>query len=575
MTAFALLIAALLSFVSYELILYYQRKTTIQAAEFNLRLVSRIIEQDLLNLSSLARTWSTNSTTNALIADYFESEGANAKGAVDAYHSMQDDFRVNRSNNYVRRMIVTDFGEKFLQLDNAVSGSTPLTIHNIGRLNGLAGDEPEQWSRVATDPFSSASVIPLAMPIYGERGTVIGTVHLLAATSVITDKLKGYALPDDSLLLLALGRHRYRIDGDKIVPAAMAAESAAYTAEEPVDPLTELSVVRTADGERRIAVSYPAQDGVVLTQTLSNEQFVPKASIWTSILIGVSLLVIASSGIITLYLTRTISLPVEKLRKRIDKIAQGHFFIDKNIEWNSELGDVGRGINRLSQDILTLMDSRVADAKQKQELEYRMLQSQINPHFLYNTLNSIKWMATIQNATGIAEMTTSLSRLLRCVAKDNRRIVPLRDELSLLDDYFVIQQYRYGAKVSMERNVRDEGLLASLIPRFTLQPLVENAIFHGIEPKGRGRIAVTVERSGDFDVRITVEDDGVGMTGEQIGAIFAGGDPGTKGLFEHVGLRSVNDRLRLAFGDKYGLSVESEAGAYTRMRILIPVRHRE
>ena len=142
MTAFALLIAALLSFVSYELILYYQRKTTIQAAEFNLRLVSRIIEQDLLNLSSLARTWSTNSTTNALIADYFESEGANAKGAVDAYHSMQDDFRVNRSNNYVRRMIVTDFGEKFLQLDNAVSGSTPLTIHNIGRLNGLAGGEP-------------------------------------------------------------------------------------------------------------------------------------------------------------------------------------------------------------------------------------------------------------------------------------------------------------------------------------------------------------------------------------------------------------------------------------------------
>lgn len=91
--------------------------------------------------------------------------------------------------------------------------------------------------------------------------------------------------------------------------------------------------------------------------------------------------------------------------------------MDRNIEWNSELGDVGRGINRLSQDIVVLMESRVADVKQKQELEYRMLQNQISPHFLYNTLNSVKWMATIQNATGIAEMVTSLSRLLRSISR--------------------------------------------------------------------------------------------------------------------------------------------------------------
>src|SRR5690606_39201106 len=131
--------------------------------------------------------------------------------------------------------------------------------------------------------------------------------------------------------------------------------------------------------------------------------------------------------------------------KRMDKIAQGQFFVDKMIEWDNELGDVGRGINRLSQDIVALMETRLADEKQKQELEYRMLQSQINPHFLYNTLNSIKWMATIQNARGIAEMTTSLSRLLRNITKDIRKLVPLREELALLDDYFLIQKYRYGS----------------------------------------------------------------------------------------------------------------------------------
>ncbi|MFD2879599.1 sensor histidine kinase [Paenibacillus rhizoplanae] len=193
------------------------------------------------------------------------------------------------------------------------------------------------------------------------------------------------------------------------------------------------------------------------------------------------------------------------------------------------------------------MDSRLADEKQKQELEYRMLQNQINPHFLYNTLNSIKWMATIQNATGIAEMTTSLSRLLRSIAKDNRRLMPLKDELSLLEDYFLIQKYRYGSTVTMITEIEEEALLGGLIPRFTLQPLVENAIFHGIEPKGRGDIVVRVTKSGFTDLLITIEDNGVGMTAEQIATILTvPGDEAT-GMLENIGLRSVNERLQLAF----------------------------
>lgn len=145
--------------------------------------------------------------------------------------------------------------------------------------------------------------------------------------------------------------------------------------------MTKLSEISLEDEERTLAVSYVVRSGVELTQTIAGNQFAPKANIWIPIMFGVCLLVLVLSGIITLYLTRTISLPVEKLKKRIDKIAQGNFLLDRNIEWNSELGDVGRGINRLSQDIIALMDSRLADEKQKQELEYRMLQNQINPIF--------------------------------------------------------------------------------------------------------------------------------------------------------------------------------------------------
>lgn len=575
MTLFALLIATLLSFFSYELITYYQRKTTIQATEFNLQLVSHIIEQDLLNLSSLAMTCSTNSSTNTLLTDYFMSPKASGKDAVIVFNSMQENFRVNRSHSYVRRLIVTDNNGKFLQVDNSVSTSIPLTIHNIGQISGLNNENVEEWDQVIKDPLSTTNGIPFVLPIYGDGASRIGTVYLLANTSVITDKLKGYSLPENSRMLLTLGKHHYQLIGDKVVSITTPYEPVAYSSAKPVGPQTELSMIKLEDEESQIVVSYPVRSGVILSQTLSNDQFVPRTNIWIVVMLGVCLLVIVLSGIITVYLTRTISLPVEKLKKRIDKIAQGNFLLDRNIEWKSELGDVGRGINRLSQDIVALMDSRLADEKQKQELEYRMLQSQINPHFLYNTLNSIKWMATIQNATGIAEMTTSLSRLLRSIAKDNRRLMPLKDELSLLDDYFLIQKYRYGSTVSMVKKIDNEDLLSGLIPRFTLQPLVENAIFHGIEPKGRGDILITVTKSGFADILITIEDNGVGMQEEQISSILANPDDEAKGMFENVGLRSVNERLRLAFGENYGLSIESEMGRYTRMKILLPFLQKE
>ncbi|NMO96587.1 sensor histidine kinase [Paenibacillus lemnae] len=571
MTVFALAIASLLSFFSYELISYFQRKTTIQATEFNLQLVSHIIEQDLLNLSVLGMTSSTNSSTNRLLNEYFRSGSAGSMEAIRAFNSLQEDFRVNRSNSYVRRLVVTDNQDKFIQVDHNVSASMPLNIHNISKLTGLFPESNEEWDRVIQDPLSMTMTIPFVIPVYGDHASRSGTVYLLASTSVITDKLKGYNLPPDSSLLLTLGSHTYQLQGDSILPLAREYKVSPYEQDVASGNRTSLSLLEGTEGEKLISVSYPVRQGVTLSQTLVDKQFAPQWNIWLLLMLGVCLLVLTSSGLITVYLTRKISLPVEKLKKRIDKIAQGHFLVDRNMEWNSELGDVGRGINRLSQEIVALMETRVADEKQRQELEYRMLQNQINPHFLYNTLNSIKWMATIQNATGIAEMTTSLSRLLRSVAKDMRKLVALEEELSLLSDYFLIQQYRYGNKISMETIIEDPQFLTGLIPRFTLQPLVENAIFHGIEPKGGGHLKLSIQSSGMSSILITLEDNGIGMSEEQIGQItehFM--EQNSKEQMEGMGLRNVNDRIQMAFGKPYGISIESRLGQYTKMSILLP-----
>ncbi|NBK24273.1 MAG: hypothetical protein EOM68_19855 [Spirochaetia bacterium] len=214
--------------------------------------------------------------------------------------------------------------------------------------------------------------------------------------------------------------------------------------------------------------------------------------------------------------------------------------------------------------------ARASDEKKKQELEYRMLQSQINPHFLYNTLNSIKWMATLQKATGIAEMTTSLSRLMKNVSKADEPIISLEEELALLNDYFVIQKYRYGGTLVLQ-NLIDPAYFSLGIPRFTLQPLAENAIFHGIEPKGgAGTVSLEAHQEDEKTVVLTITDDGVGMDEKAINEIFGNTGSPAKGMFREIGIRNVAKRIEYTYGEGYTLSLESKVGSYTKAILRLP-----
>jgi len=224
--------------------------------------------------------------------------------------------------------------------------------------------------------------------------------------------------------------------------------------------------------------------------------------------------------------------------------------------------------------VSSLMEKRIEDEQQRLALEYRMLQSQISPHFIYNTLNSIKWMATIQHAPGVAEMVTALSRLLKSVSKGTQKLVPLEEEFALLEDYFTIQRYRYGGTISLDAPDLEEAYRNYLIPRFTLQPLAENAIFHGIEPKGGvGRLWVTIRRDQPSGtLLISMADDGIGMEEEQVKRLLAGAgqDGGEAGPFRHVGLWSVHRLLQLSFGPSYGLTVRSTPGQGTAVTLRLP-----
>lgn len=290
-----------------------------------------------------------------------------------------------------------------------------------------------------------------------------------------------------------------------------------------------------------------------------------------------SLIAVLTMGlIIAALLRRVVAVPIKALQQQIERISQGDFSVNPDIEWDHELGSVGRGINHLSLSVSELMAHRVEDEQQRLALEYRMLQNQISPHFIYNTLNSIKWMATIQKAPGVAEMATALSRLLKNVSKGAQKLTSLQEEFALLEDYFTIQRYRYGGTITLEMPVlEDESLIGRYrIPRFTLQPLAENAIFHGIEPKGGvGRVSVTIEadsKSGDLLVHLS--DDGVGMESEQIRELLSGdGLEDDNGLqFRRLGVWSVHRLLQLSFGQEYGLSIQSTPGKGTTITMRLP-----
>lgn len=221
----------------------------------------------------------------------------------------------------------------------------------------------------------------------------------------------------------------------------------------------------------------------------------------------------------------------------------------------------------------------VSTALADTQAEIDALQSQINPHFLYNTLDAIRGQALIDDSPVIADMTEALSILFRYSISRTGNLVTLREEFRCIEKYLMIQQFRFSGKFQYVRDV-DPNLLSCLIPRLTLQPIVENAIYHGLETRPEdGIITLSLEQSGGYLV-IRVSDNGIGMTESQLFAINEKlrvstlvSVPLSSKKGSGIALGNVNRRIRLTFGDEYGLSVSSAPNIGTDVEILLPITH--
>ena len=278
------------------------------------------------------------------------------------------------------------------------------------------------------------------------------------------------------------------------------------------------------------------------------------------------LLALVLALILAAYLTKPISL----LNNRLHRIADNDFSYDPEIEKaGGELGQIGHTVNEMTMSIENLLQTTEQSYEQRRKIEIQLLQSQVNPHVLYNTLDSIRWMAVIQKSPGIESMTRSLSNLLKNIAKGTQDKITLEEELTLLHDYVEIQSVRYMEAFTFCDTVPKE-LYRYRIIKLTLQPLVENAIFHGIEPTGEnGTITVTGREEGS-DLVLCVTDDGAGIPPDVLPTLLSEERPRSHASLNGIGVCNVHKRLQMLYGEAYGLTIESEPGVGTCVTVRVP-----
>lgn len=281
--------------------------------------------------------------------------------------------------------------------------------------------------------------------------------------------------------------------------------------------------------------------------------------------LGIFVLILFLSYFIPLSITRPI-LRVEEVTKQV---ASGNLSVRSEVEDGVEVRALSESLNTMIDKINELLEQVTTEQIRLRKAEFELLQAQINPHFLYNTLDTIIWLAETGEQKKVVSMVGSLSDFFRSTLSRGKDIVTLKEELQHVRSYLEIQQVRYQDILQYEIEAPEELYLCQ-IPKMTIQPLVENALYHGIKNKrGAGRIRIRCEKE-NHGCRIRIEDNGIGITKERLAQVQDGILHKVLTGKDIYGLYNVHERIRLNFGERYGISIESEYGEGTVVSIFVP-----
>ena len=268
-------------------------------------------------------------------------------------------------------------------------------------------------------------------------------------------------------------------------------------------------------------------------------------------------------------ITYKVTHPIKKMIRFMRQVEKGDMTVQIPVIGNDELSELSIGFNKMIIKTNDLLNKTVEYERKKKEAEYRILQGQINPHFLYNTLESIRMKCIANHEPEIASAINSLSNLFRMSIDHKEQMVTLEDELLYAAKYIEVINYRFANRFNWRIDVSDEMMKLKVL-RFLLQPLVENSISHGFgNLEDGGTIEIRASREMD-DLLIEVSDDGQGITADRLMELQRALSQNENSI-TGVGLQNINDRIRLFFGEQYGLKMWSEAGIGTIVILTMPV----
>ncbi|MEK5446428.1 cache domain-containing sensor histidine kinase [Paenibacillus sp. FSL R7-0331] len=379
---------------------------------------------------------------------------------------------------------------------------------------------------------------------------VVGTLFLDIDTSLFRQFSEELSLgPKDELYLLD-GQNRVYFSNQDAAPGTV------------VNPIL--------DDEERITLSQniPFLEGQVIARIHRGSLFEQLLSARTTVYIAIAICAVVMI-VMGAWFSRRLAAPIRELIRQMTVVESGNLDTQLTVNSNDEMGRLAHGFNRMVERLRIHIDEAyVAQIKQKQT-ELNALKSQIRPHYLYNTLEVIRMNAVDKEAGEVADMILALSDQLKYVIDYGEDRVSLGSELAHLHNYFYIISVRYENRYTLQQDIPPEIDLSWPVLKLSLQPIVENAVQHGLRQKGRGTVGITVERRAD-GLAVTVYDDGIGMSREILSQIQRNlEDPGAPS--KNVGLKNVHERIRTSFGEEYGLTVSSREHIGTSVTLLFPV----
>lgn len=323
-------------------------------------------------------------------------------------------------------------------------------------------------------------------------------------------------------------------------------------------------------------VSVEPMTGCRIVSVVASETLTEAFNRTAMMIICVMIVLFALFYIFSSYFLKNIIEPIHNTVEGMSAVEGGNLEVHIEPAGQAELRTMIHSFNRMTRRLKQLMTENESEQRKKHQAEIRALQSQINPHFLVNSLSSIRFIAQVSKFDSIAKMAEALIKILSCSFRSNAGFYTLKEELEVLDSFIYLMKIRYSDGFEIHYNV-EEGCRNCLVPRLILQPIVENSIVHGFSEMEDdiGRIDVWV-REQDDHVWIEIKDNGKGVGKDAVLRLPAGEDGKGNGAFQtSIGIANVNARLILNYGKDCGLNMESEPGRYTRTVIRLPMKRKE